>query len=210
MTDRGEDRRAGDRPEATAAWRTTRLCRRDGVMLGPWLLGAAMVLLSLAGCDRPGRHIGQPLPHPGPMAVAVLHDARGGAIGRATAEAVRGGLRVTIEVHGLPPGRHGTHIHSIGRCDPPGFQSAGGHWNALGAHHGTLNPAGPHMGDLPNLIVDTDGRASLAVTVPGATMAGLLDEDGAAIIVHAGPDDMLTDPAGNSGARIACGVFVTG
>jgi len=174
--------------------------------------GGAMLLLSLAlaGCNRADRRIGQPLPHPGPMAVAVLHDSRGVEIGRATAEDVRGGLRVALDVHGLRPGEHGTHVHDIGRCDPPDFASAGGHWNPLGARHGALNPAGPHLGDLPDLVVGTDGRGTLAVNIPGATIAGLLGGDGSAIVVHAGRDDMMTDPAGNSGARIACGVFAAG
>jgi Cu-Zn family superoxide dismutase len=173
-------------------------------------LGGAMLLVMLAGCDHGDRRMGRPLPQPGPMAIAVLHDARGAVVGRATAQDVQDALRVTLEVHGLPPGPHGAHIHTVGRCDPPDFASAGGHWNPLGARHGTLNSVGPHMGDLPNLDVGTDGRATLAVNVPGATMAGLLDTDGAAIVVHAGRDDMMTDPAGNSGARIACGVFAPG
>lgn len=172
-----------------------------------WLGGAALLII-LTGCDHGDRRLGRPLPEPGPMAVAVLHDARGVEVGRATAQDVQEALRVTVEVHSLPPGVHGVHVHGVGRCDPPEFASAGGHWNPLGTRHGTLNPAGAHMGDLPNLDVGTDGRATLAVNLPGGTIASLLDGDGAAIVVHAGRDDMMTDPAGNSGARIACGVFV--
>jgi Cu-Zn family superoxide dismutase len=168
---------------------------------------AAMLLLAACNGDH---HVGQPLPHPGPVAMAIVRDAAGADLGRATATTVEGGMRVTVEVHGLPPGMHGVHIHTVGRCDPPAFASAGGHWNPLGAHHGTLDPAGPHLGDLPNLIVGSDGRATLGVNIPGATMAGLLDSDGSAIVVHADRDDMMTDPSGNSGARIACGVFAAG
>ncbi|HEX7694995.1 MAG TPA: superoxide dismutase family protein [Sphingomonas sp.] len=164
-------------------------------------------LAVLAGCEHANDRVGAPLSYAGRSASATLHDAQGRPVGSATATEVQGGLRVTVEVAGLPAGEHGAHIHTVGRCDPPGFESAGGHWNPLGAHHGTLNPAGPHMGDLPNLIVATDGRATLGINVPGATMAGLLDADGSSIVVHAGPDDMMTDPSGNSGARIACGVF---
>ena len=170
-------------------------------------IGVAVVPLAVAACHDAHGRIGQPLPYPGRSAAAVLHDAQGAEVGRATAREVEGGLRVTLEVHGLPPGDHGAHVHTVGRCDPPGFDSAGGHWNPLGAHHGSLNPAGPHMGDLPNLTVAPDGRATLGVNIPGATMAGLLDADGSAIVVHAGRDDMMSDPSGNSGGRIACGVF---
>ena len=170
-------------------------------------IGVAVVPLAVAACHDAHGRIGQPLPYPGRSAAAVLHDAQGAEVGRATAREVEGGLRVTLEVHGLPPGDHGAHVHTVGRCDPPGFDSAGGHWNPLGAHHGSLNPAGPHMGDLPNLTVAPDGRATLGVNIPGAAMAGLLDADGSAIVVHAGRDDMMSDPSGNSGGRIACGVF---
>jgi len=139
-----------------------------------------------------------------------LINAAGQTIGSVVASQATDGVAFRIHATGLPAGVHGIHVHPIGRCDPPDFASAGGHWNPLGARHGTLNPAGPHMGDLPNLDVGTDGRATLAVNIPGATMTGLLDGDGAAIVVHAGRDDMMTDPAGNSGARIACGVFAAG
>lgn len=169
-------------------------------------IGIIALPLVLAGChDQP--KVGQPLAQAGQGAVAVLHDTNGAEVGRATANEVAGGLRVTLDVHDLPAGDHGAHIHTVGRCDPPDFASAGGHWNPLGAHHGSLNPAGPHMGDLPNLTVATDGHATLGINVPGATIAGLLDADGSAIVVHAGRDDMMSDPSGNSGGRIACGVF---
>jgi Cu-Zn family superoxide dismutase len=170
-------------------------------------LGAASLALVLVGCNDKHAEVGQPLATPGRTAIAVLHNAAGAEVGRATASEVEGGLRITLETRGLPPGYHGAHIHTVGRCDPPGFDSAGGHWNPLAAHHGTLNAAGPHMGDLPNLIVSTSGRATLGVNIPGATMDGLLDADGSSIVVHAGRDDMMSDPAGNSGPRVACGVF---
>lgn len=171
-------------------------------------IAMAGLALALCGCaDHGHRVVGAPLPYAGAAAVAVLHDARGAEIGQATASEVEGGLRVTIEATGLPPGPHGAHVHAVGRCDPPDFASAGGHWNPLGAHHGMLDPQGPHMGDLPNLIVGADGRGTIGVNIPGATMAGLLDADGSALVIHAGEDDQMTNPSGNSGARIACGVF---
>ncbi|MGN6268938.1 MAG: superoxide dismutase family protein [Sphingomonas sp.] len=173
-------------------------------------IGALAVPLALAGCNDQHGEIGQPLAQRGRTAIAVLHNAAGTEIGRATASEVQGGLRITLEAHDLPAGPHGAHVHAVGRCDPPGFESAGGHWNPLAAHHGSLNPAGPHMGDLPNLDVATNGRATLGVNIPGATIDGLLDADGSAMVIHAGRDDMMSDPSGNSGSRIACGVFQPG
>jgi superoxide dismutase, Cu-Zn family len=143
----------------------------------------------------------------GVRAVAMLKTATGADAGRATATEVAGGIRYTLDVKGLPAGTHGAHIHTVGRCDAPDFTTAGGHWNPTAMKHGSMNPQGPHEGDLPNLIVDSAGRGTIGMTVPGATMAQMLDADGAAIVVHAGPDDLMTDPSGNSGGRIACGVF---
>src|SRR3546814_8513492 len=88
-----------------------------------------------------------------------------------------------------------------GVCTPPDFSSAGGHWNPMQKQHGKNNPQGMHMGDLPNLLIGTDGRGSMEITVPGADLASgsnpMLDADGAAMVVHAGPDDMVSDPSGN-------------
>ena len=107
------------------------------------------------------------------------------------------------------PGTHGIHVHAVGRCDPPGFESAGPHWNPMSRQHGTLNPQGPHMGDMMNITVAMDGSATVNVMTQGGTLRGvdrLLDADGAAVVIHASADDYRTDPSGNSGARIACGV----
>ncbi|WP_267383160.1 superoxide dismutase family protein [Sphingomonas sp. GC_Shp_2] len=166
----------------------------------------AIAAFGLAGCQRDSMRTGMPA-QGGATATAMLMTATGVPAGRATATEVAGGLRFTIDATGLPPGTHGAHIHTTGLCDAPAFATAGGHWNPTGMKHGSMNPQGPHEGDLPNLIVGTDGRGTVGAVVPGATMAGLLDADGAAIVVHAGPDDLMTDPSGNSGGRIACGVF---
>ena len=166
----------------------------------------AIATIGLAGCDRPSMRMGAPMAGK-PGANAVLHDATGAEIGHATATTVAGGVRFTADLHGLPAGTHGIHVHTIGLCDAPGFTTAGGHWNPTGMKHGSMNPQGPHEGDLPNLIVGNDGRGTVAMVVPGATIATLMDADGASIVVHAGPDDLMTDPSGNSGGRIACGVF---
>jgi Cu-Zn family superoxide dismutase len=107
----------------------------------------------------------------------------------------------------LPVGPHAVHIHTTGKCDGPGFESAGPHWNPESKQHGTENPQGPHKGDLPNMTVAVNGTGSIMYTVPNATLAGLLDADGAAFMVHADADDNVSDPAGNAGGRIACGVI---
>ncbi len=146
-----------------------------------------------------------------PTATAVLRDAEGKQVGTATFGAGKGGVVVKVTVAGLPPGKHGIHLHAAGKCEPPDFKSAGGHLNPGGKQHGLHNPQGAHAGDLPNLVVGKDGRAKATFTAKGATLAegvgSLLGPDGAALVIHADADDEKTDPAGNSGARIACGVI---
>lgn len=165
-----------------------------------------MLLLPLVGACAADDLPLAPL-QPATTAVAELRLASGSPAGSATATLVQGGVRIEVVGIGLPPGPHGVHVHTVGRCDAPDFASALGHWNPTAHQHGAQNPAGPHAGDLPNLLIGTDGRGTLAITLPGGTYEGLMDADGAAFIVHAGVDDLKTDPAGNSGGRIACGVF---
>lgn len=166
---------------------------------------AAAALAMLAGCATPEQNARYMAGHF--RAQADLRTADGVEVGKAAVEEVDGTLRVIVDVMGLPPGKHGVHVHMTGKCDAPDFSSAGGHWNPTGHQHGMKNPAGPHVGDLPNLDVGSDGRGHLMFTLPGGTYAGLMDEDGAAIVVHAKTDDLMTDPSGNSGGRIACGVL---
>jgi Cu-Zn family superoxide dismutase len=139
-------------------------------------------------------------------AVATLRTAAGVEVGTVTAATMNKGVHVSLTARGMPPGVHGAHIHTVGRCDAPDFASAGGHWNPTGARHGTMHGPG-HAGDLPNLTIAADGTGRLEAHATAGSFAQLLDGDGAAFVVHAGADDMMTDPAGNSGARIACGVF---
>lgn len=141
------------------------------------------------------------------QAVAMLQTGDGAAAGTATANAVGDVVMITLAVTGLPPGEHGVHVHMIGSCEPPSFESAGGHWNPAGRRHGLEAPEGQHAGDMPNLTVAADGTGQLEYQLVGATFAGLMDADGSAFVVHADPDDQMTDPSGNSGDRIACGVF---
>lgn len=139
-----------------------------------------------------------------PMA---LVNAAGQSIGSVRAWQTAGGVTLRIDASGLPHGVHGIHVHSVGRCDPPDFASAGPHWNPGAKKHGMNNPAGAHAGDLPNVTVAANGVLGATLTVPGASMASLIDADGASLVIHAAADDYMTDPSGNSGARIACAVL---
>ena len=170
---------------------------------------AGLLLLLLAGCAARSTEPPVPLDPPTRSASAQLQDASGRNVAAASLTEAGDALRVRIEAAGLSPGIYGAHLHAVGRCDRPAFESAGPHWNPSAREHGRDNPRGQHMGDLPNLLVGTDGRGSFEFTIPGASLAAgsrrLLDVDGAAVVLHARPDDYRTDPSGNSGARIACG-----
>ena len=167
--------------------------------------GGALAL-ALAACATAPR----PAPPADPVE-AEIRDVPGRDRARASIIQVGADARLRIEAFGLAPGAYGVHVHEVGRCDPPGFTSSGAHWNPAGRRHGKDNPQGMHKGDLPNLLVGSDGRGTLEITIPDAAVSGganaLVDGDGAAIVIHAAPDDYRTDPSGNSGARIACGVF---
>jgi Cu-Zn family superoxide dismutase len=141
------------------------------------------------------------------VAQADLAAADGAPRGLARVTGKAGGLVVNVQASGLAPGRYGLHVHSVGACDAPEFKTAGGHWNPTGTKHGFDNPAGPHRGDLPNLTIGADGKGIVDFALADAGADGLLDADGAAVVIHAGPDDLKTDPSGDSGARIACGVL---
>jgi Cu-Zn family superoxide dismutase len=144
-------------------------------------------------------------------ASAELKDTSGRVVGNALLTAVGGGVvRVQVWAGGLPPGMHGIHVHTTGACTPD-FNAAGGHFNPEGAQHGLENPAGPHAGDLPALQVGPDGNGTFDALNPRIGLNGglrsLFDADGSALIIHANPDDQVTDPTGNSGGRIVCGVI---
>lgn len=147
----------------------------------------------------------------GPSAIAPLMTADGQPAGEARLTEGPDGLTLALEVRAIPSGNHGVHIHTTGQCDGPGFESAGGHWNPTNKNHGVANDNGSHLGDFVNLEVAADGTGRFERPISGATLSGennaLLDDDGAAFIIHAGRDDQVSDPSGNSGARLACGVF---
>jgi Cu-Zn family superoxide dismutase len=167
----------------------------------------ALLAPALAGCAT----MTQPdtTPH---AAGAEIKNATGQPVGSATFTEVPGGVRILVEVKGLPPGTKGVHIHEVGKCEGPQFTSAGGHFNPDRKQHGTLNPQGAHAGDLPNLVVDAGGNGRLETTtnriVLGTGATSVFDQDGSALVVHAAADDFRTDPTGNSGGRIACGLIV--
>lgn len=148
-------------------------------------------------------------------AYAVVEDANGTRVGVAAfGEDAAGMVHVRMLVHGLAPGLHGVHVHGVGSCVAPSFASAGGHFNPGARHHGLENPQGPHAGDLPNMNVDAAGNADYRATTQRITLTpgamSVFDTDGSALVIHAGPDDNMSDPAGNSGARVACGVIRSG
>lgn len=162
------------------------------------------VFAALPACKRTG--IGSA------GAVAEMRDANGVVVGHATFEAVDGGVEIHFEGENLPPGPRGFHIHEVGDCTPPTFESAGDHFNPGQAEHGLQNPAGPHAGDLPNLEVADDGTVVLDAIAKGVTLdatgeRSLLSGKGTALVIHAGRDDQRTDPSGGSGDPIACGVI---
>lgn len=144
------------------------------------------------------------------LASAVLSQANGSPAGTVIVTAAGDKVTIAIAVAGLPKGPHGMHLHTVGKCDAPGFTSAGPHLNPHSAQHGTANPAGSHLGDLPNITANSLGAGAVSATLPGTRAgleAALFDVDGTAVVVHADADDYRTDPSGNSGTRIACGVL---
>ena len=176
---------------------------------------AAAGLLILAACGGE-QESGQGELSEAPAVPMV--NASGGIIGEVRGGDSDEGAVLMVTARGLPPGEHAIHIHDVGLCETPGFTSAGPHWNPTNAQHGLENPQGPHKGDLRNVTVGQDGSLSTRIVVPGTFLrnagrdvrAGaqeLLDANGAAVVIHAGPDDYRTDPSGDSGDRIACAVL---
>jgi Cu-Zn family superoxide dismutase len=144
------------------------------------------------------------------QARADIVNAQGQKIGTAVLTQASGGVQIAMTVSQLPPGTHAMHIHGVGKCDGPDFKSAGPHFNPYGKQHGKDNPSGAHAGDLANFDVDTSGNATVSVLATSVTLAdgpnSLFHEGGSSLVVHEKADDYKTDPSGNSGGRIACGV----
>jgi superoxide dismutase, Cu-Zn family len=165
-----------------------------------WLLLLALT----AACAGHGK---QPQVVPS-AANTVLIDSGRRRLGTAAVLPSKAGGLLVLKLHGIPPGEHGLHLHATGACDPPGFTSAGPHFNPTNRKHGARNPQGPHAGDLPNVSVRADSSVDTTLTVPAGVVAAIGSGAGArALVLHARADDLVTDPSGNSGDRIACGVL---
>ncbi len=196
-------------------------------LLGLLAIGRAPSLVA-----QEGSPIASPEATPFSVAEVILRDVTGMDVGIATfGETPDGSVSVGVAVQGLTPGEHGIHVHETGICDPAGdqpFASAGGHFNPTGETHGSPSgeaptminaspvgspvPRGSHAGDLGNIVVDDAGMGRLQIETDRFTLApgptSLADADGSALVIHADRDDMITDPSGNSGGRIVCGVIV--
>ena len=182
--------------------------RRLSTILGMTLL-ALSALLAVA----------PPAGAQGERATGTLIDGTGGTVGDVQLEQMANGVMVrvniTAQLQAMTPGEHGIHFHAVGRCDGPDFMSAGGHFNPTGRQHGFNNPQGAHGGDLRNFAIGantaTQGGYAYSEMASGITLSAgstsLFDADGAALVIHANADDYATDPAGNSGGRIACAVL---
>lgn len=189
------------------------MATRNGLILRQWIFlcvaaGGSVFASGVLAHQVPDAAV------PAPDAVRASADLNGGAGsaagGIANFEATPGGVLIRFDLHGLTPGEHAIHIHAVGRCDADdGFKSAGGHF-AADRSHGYRMADGPHPGDLPNIVADDDGKArgelfNGAIALSAVAPGGILDQDGAALIVHEGADDYRSQPSGAAGGRVLCG-----
>lgn len=165
------------------------------------LLLSALMATLLGACATPAT---------GPMASADLQARSGSSVsGKVTFSETNGRLRVDAQVAGLTPGEHGFHVHEAGDCSAPDASSAKGHFNPAGKAHGHHASAEHHGGDMPNLVASANGEARFSGEIDGLSLSGMTGVMGRSIVIHADPDDYKSQPAGNSGKRIACGVIAS-
>ena len=163
-----------------------------------WLVAAAILIAAAFPAAAQSAH-------------ADIMNASGQKIGEAKFHQTKEGVSISVNVSQIPPGTHGIHIHQTGQCTAPDFKTAGGHFNPDNKKHGAKNPEGPHNGDLGNITANAEGKAKATFLDPRVTLTdgpnSLLPQTGTSIMIHAQPDDEMTDPSGNSGGRFACGVI---
>ena len=170
------------------------------------------VVLAITGGLTAAAQTPSPVGTSGDMvtAGAVMRDAKGTEVGQVRLEETPHGILMILELKNAAPGVHGLHIHEVGRCDAPTFESAGDHFSPDRRVHGFRSAGGPHAGDLPNIHVPASTELGVELLIPDLALSpgprGLLGGDGSAIVIHSGPDDHRSDPAGETGDRIACGV----
>ena len=164
----------------------------------------ALALLATAGCATAYEEA------PAEVGSAIISDRSGTNVGTATLYSEGNELTISVAFEGLSAGTHAVHLHTTGDCSASDFTSAGGHLNPMGNEHGSENPQGAHLGDLPNVEISSAGVGTVSATLRGTSDMGIpaiFDADGTALVVHEGADDYRTDPAGAAGSRVACGVF---
>lgn len=188
------------------------------------ILFASSAILGIAACSQPADEPGPPEPAENtaaqadtaqtadsPVAMARLANADGTQVGTVSLVDTDGTMSLELELMNLPAGEHAFHLHTTGQCDAPDFQSAGGHLNPFDKSHGRLSDNGKHLGDFPNITVAENGSFTQSYPIESdqdvaAVQSAIFDADGTAVMIHEGADDYRSDPAGDAGSRIACGV----